>query len=237
MKTSDSAIQRRLDDAQSGTARAGVLGISDGLVTNISLILGVAGANADASFVRLAGLASLVAGAGSMAVGEYISMQAQKELLERVLSDARAEQRTDPNAMTARLAAVFQRAGVHPDDARHAAETVAQHPEQALDTYARIGLGFNPKELGAPVGAAISSLLTFAAGALIPLLPWFFWSGTTAVLISISLSTVAAAAIGGYLGQQTGKGVVWSAARQVLVVAVAATATYLVGRIFRVRVT
>jgi vacuolar iron transporter family protein len=97
-------------------------------------------------------------------------------------------------------------------------------------------LGFNPKELGSPFAAAWSSLLTFAAGALIPLLPWFWWSGTSAVVSSIALSTIAALFIGGYLGQQTGKGIVWSAIRQVLIVAAAAALTYLVGRIFRVRV-
>ena len=237
MTKDDPTDLRLVDEAQSGTTRAAVLGISDGLVTNVSLILGVAGANADADFVRLAGLASLVAGAGSMAVGEYISMQAQRELLERVLTDAREELHSDPQAMTAKLTRIFEGTGVHGDDARHAAETVAKDPEQALNTYVRTGLGFNPSELGSPVAAAFSSLVTFALGAAIPLVPWYVWSGDRAALASILLGGLSALVIGGYLGWQTGKGVVFSAIRQLLVVAVAASITYLVGRMFRVRVT
>lgn len=234
--TTDDPTQRRrlVDEAQSGTIRAAVLGINDGLVTNVSLILGVAGANADAPFVRLAGLASLVAGAGSMAVGEYISMQAQRELLERVLRDAREDMRINPEAMIKRLTRIFEDEGVHDDDARHAAETVAANPEQAVQTYVRAGLGFNPAELGSPFAAAFSSLITFALGALIPLLPWFVWSGDQAVLASIVLGAVSALVIGAYLGKQTGKGIWFSAFRQLLVVAIAASITYFVGHLFRV---
>ncbi|MBV8082151.1 MAG: VIT1/CCC1 transporter family protein [Candidatus Eremiobacteraeota bacterium] len=228
--------QRLVGEAQSGTIRAAVLGISDGLVTNVSLILGVAGANAEAGFVRLAGLASLVAGAGSMAVGEYISMQAQRELLERVLRDTREDMRTDPESMIRRLTRIFEEEGVHDHDARHAAETVAAQPEQAVQTYVQAGLGFNPSELGSPIAAALSSLVTFAIGALIPLLPWYVWSGDRAALASIILGAVCALAIGAYLGRQTGKGLLYSALRQLLVVAIAASITYLVGRIFRVPV-
>lgn len=237
MVTQDQNVRWVVGEAQSGTARAAVLGINDGLVTNVALILGVAGANADASFVRLAGLASLVAGACSMAVGEYISMQAQRELLERVLADAREELRRNPPAMVGRLAQALEHTGIHGDDALHAAQTIAQDPAQAVDTYVRTGLGFNPRELGSPVKAAFSSLFTFAAGALIPLLPWFWSAGQTAVVSSILLAGVAALSIGGYLGRQTRRGFAWSAIRQLLIMAAAAGITYLVGRIFRVRVT
>ncbi|HZV78522.1 MAG TPA: VIT1/CCC1 transporter family protein [Candidatus Binatus sp.] len=235
--TEEPVKRRRLvDEAQSGTIRAAVLGINDGLVTNVSLILGVAGANADAAFVRLAGLASLVAGAGSMAVGEYISMQAQRELLERVLSDTRTEMHERPKAMIEKLARVFERTGVHGDDALHAAETVAADRQQAVETYVRAGLGFNPDELGSPLAAALSSLVTFALGALIPLLPWYFVSGDRAVLASIVLGGISALAIGAYLGRQTGKGIIFSAVRQLIVLAIAASTTYLVGRLFQVPV-
>lgn len=228
---------RRLEQAQSGTARAAVLGISDGLVTNVSLILGVAGANADAPFVRIAGLASLVAGAGSMAVGEYISMQAQRELLERVIADARAELAQGPEQMIDRLTRTMEKNGVDHAAAGEAAKRIAADPQGALDIYIRLGLGVDPKDLGSPIGAAFSSLVTFAIGAAVPLVPWYITSGDTAVVASIVVSAVAALVIGGYLGWETGKGVVRSAIRQVVIVAVAAGITYLVGRIFRVRVT
>jgi VIT1/CCC1 family predicted Fe2+/Mn2+ transporter len=229
--------RRLVGEAQSGTARAAVLGMNDGLVTNVSLILGVAGANADASIVRLAGLASLVAGACSMAVGEYISMQAQREMLERVLAEARHEMTTDPEGMIQRLARIFERTGVHGDDALHAAQSVGGDPEKALEMYVRSGLGFNPQELGSPIAAAFSSLLTFALGAAIPLVPWFLWSGNRASLVSIALAAVFTLGIGAYLGRISGKGALVSALRQLAVVAVAAGITYFVGRIFRVRVT
>jgi VIT1/CCC1 family predicted Fe2+/Mn2+ transporter len=229
--------RRLVGEAQSGTARAAVLGMNDGLVTNVSLILGVAGANADASIVRLAGLASLVAGACSMAVGEYISMQAQREMLERVLSEARQEMTADPEGMIQRLARIFERTGVHGDDALHAAQSVGGDPEKTLEMYVRSGLGFNPQELGSPIAAAFSSLVTFALGAAIPLVPWFLWSGNLASLVSIALAAAFTLGIGAYLGRMSGKGALVSALRQLAVVALAAGITYFVGRIFRVRAT
>jgi len=229
--------RRLVGEAQSGTARAAVLGMNDGLVTNVSLILGVAGANADASIVRLAGLASLVAGACSMAVGEYISMQAQREMLERVLAEARQEMTADPDGMIQRLARIFERTGVHGDDALHAAQSVGGDPEKALEMYVRSGLGFNPQELGSPIAAAFSSLVTFAVGAAIPLVPWFLWSGNLASLVSIALAAAFTLGIGAYLGRMSGKGALVSALRQLAVVALAAGTTYFVGRIFRVRAT
>lgn len=230
----DSATDRRVDEAQSGTARAAVLGISDGLITNVSLILGVAGANADAHIVRLAGFASLVAGACSMAVGEYISMQAQRELLERVLKDQRDELDRDPSRHVARLAETIERGGVAHADASAAAQRILSDRSAGLDLYVRVVLGMNPGELGSPIAAAFSSLVTFALGAFVPLLPWLLTSGNAAAIVSIALATAGSVAIGGYLGQQTGRGIVASALRQLLVISVAAGITYLVGRIFRV---
>jgi VIT1/CCC1 family predicted Fe2+/Mn2+ transporter len=213
-----------------------VLGISDGLVTNVSLILGVAGANAEPHVVRLAGFASLVAGACSMAVGEYISMQAQRELLERVLDDQRNELRRDPSAKIAKLADAIQRTGTSREYALAAAQRTMSDPDEGLDVYVRLVLGVNPHELGSPIAAAFSSLVTFAFGAFVPLVPWLFTSGNPAALISIALAAAGSAAIGGYLGWQTGRGIVVSALRQLFVIAIAAGITYLVGRIFRVAV-
>ena len=233
----DAPTDPRVDEAQSGTARAAVLGISDGLVTNVSLILGVAGANAEAHIVRLAGFASLVAGACSMAVGEYISMQAQRELLERVLTDQREELQRDPRGKIAKLADVIERTGTTQEYAIAAAQRILSDRVGGLEIYVRLVLGMNPHELGSPIAAAFSSLVTFALGAFVPLVPWLFTSGNPAALISIALAAVGSAAIGGYLGWQTGRGIVMSALRQLFVIAVAAGITYLVGRIFRVAVT
>ncbi len=236
MTTDDQGTKKRVGEAQSGTARAAVLGVSDGLVTNVSMILGVAGANADASFVRLAGLASLVAGACSMAVGEYISMQAQRELLEKVLADARAEMDRDPQSVIARLVAVYEREGFDAAAARGTAEKVASDPARCVEEYVQEVHGFTKEGLGSPVAAAFSSLVMFAVGAMVPLVPWYIWTGDQASIASIVLAAIGAFAIGAYLGKQTGRGVWFSAIRQVAIVALAAGITYLVGRIFRVKV-
>ena len=227
--------RQRAADVQRGTARAAVLGVSDGLVTNVSLILGVSAAEASPAFVRLAGLASLVAGACSMAVGEYISMRAQVELLERLLLEEARHLQGNPEGARAELERSIERAGVSRRTAHTAARELARDPKHALATYAR-SLGLNPDELGSPWAAAGSSLLTFAAGALAPLLPWFFVSGQTAQLASVAVAGVFALAIGGLLAHLGGRSWPWPALRQLLVIAIAAGATVLVGRLFHVPV-
>src|SRR5688500_18344038 len=176
-------------DVSGGSARAAVFGVSDGLVTNVSLILGVAGAVADSSpgFVRLAGLAGLVAGAFSMAAGEYVSMRAQRELLERELELERREIRRRPETERRELAAIYRSRGVQPDTADELAREMMRDPELALETHAREELGIDPGSLGSPVGAAVWSFLAFAVGGVIPLLPWFFTRGATAVSLSVAL--------------------------------------------------
>jgi len=225
----------RAAEVQRGTARAAVLGISDGLVTNVSLILGVAAAEASPGVIRLTGLASLVAGACSMAVGEYVSMRAQVELLERLLMEEAAHLRHNPAGARAELEELIKRVGLSRQTARQAARELARDPKHALATYAR-SIGLNPDELGSPWAAAFSSLLTFAAGALAPLLPWFFASGRAAQLASVAVAGVSALAIGGLLGRLSGRPWLWPALRQLLVIVVAAGATVLVGRLFHVPV-
>jgi len=227
--------RQRAADVQRGTARAAVLGVSDGLVTNVSLILGVSAAEATPAFVRLAGFASLAAGACSMAVGEYISMRAQVELLEGLLVDECLRLQRNPEGARAELEQFIERAGVSRKTAREASRQLARDPQHALATYAR-SIGLNPEQLGSPWAAAVSSLLTFAGGAIVPLVPWFFASGPRAQLISVVSASVAAVAIGGLLGKLSGRSWAWPALRQVLVVAVAAAITTLVGRLFHVQV-
>jgi len=216
---------------QGGAARAAVFGISDGLLTNVSLILGVAGAGPAASVVRLAGLAGLVAGAFSMAAGEYVSMSAQSELLQRELDVERRELERHPEAETRELAAVFQRRGVAPEDALRLAEAVMQDPEVALDVHAREELGVRPGQTGSPWQAALSSFISFAIGAIIPLLPWFFLGGAAAVGISMGLGVVAVIAIGWTVAVFTGRSRTRSALRQLLWAVVAASVAYAVGRL------
>src|ERR1700693_4670411 len=210
--------------------------MSDGLVKNVSLILGVAGAQAEGKFVLLAGLASLVAGAASMAVGEYVSMAAQVELLQRLLVDYREHLRKAPEEAREEIEEFIQRGGVRQATAHNASHQVAMVPDRALAVYAR-SLGLDPEELGSPMRAALTSLFTFAVGAAIPLMPWFFSSGGRASLTSIALGVAAATALGALLGSLGGRSMLWSAARQVFVLIIAAGATWGAGKLFHVTVT
>jgi VIT1/CCC1 family predicted Fe2+/Mn2+ transporter len=208
-----------------------VFGISDGLLTNVSLILGVAGAVAQTSpgVVRLAGLAGLVGGAFSMAAGEYISMSAQKELLEREIEIERRELLRHPEAETRELATSLQRKGLDEADALRVAKAFMADPEVALEVHAQEELGVHPEQTGSPVAAATSSFFSFAFGAVIPLIPWFFIGGTPAVIISTGLGTVSALAIGWTVAVFTGRSRVLSALRQLAIGAVAAAVTFGVG--------
>ena len=218
-------------DVQGGAARAAVFGISDGLLTNVSLILGVAGAVAQTSpsVVRLAGLAGLVAGAFSMAAGEYVSMSAQKELLEREIEIERRELARHPEAETRELATSLARKGLDEADALRVAAALMADPDVALEVHAQEELGVHPRQTGAPVAAATSSFFSFAFGALIPLIPWFFTGGTPGVVISIGVGAVSALAIGWTVAVFTGRPRALSALRQLAIGAVAAGVTFAVG--------
>ncbi len=216
---------------QGGGARAAVFGVSDGLVSNIALILGMAGAHASAGAVRLAGIAGLVAGAFSMAAGEYISMRAQSELMQRELDVERQAIRRDPDDERRELAAIYESRGIDSAMARELSVKMMRDPELALETHAREELGINPAETGRPLQAAGSSFVTFAVGAFVPLLPWLVTSGTTATLWSVALGAVAALAVGAGLAHFTGRSWVWSAGRQLLISGVAALVTYGIGHL------
>ncbi len=216
-------------DVHGGSARAAVFGVSDGLVSNVGLILGVAGADPAPSIVRLAGLAGLIAGAISMAAGEYNSMKVQSELLEHELELERIEIRRHPEMETAELAGVYESRGMDSEQARELAETVHQDPEVALETHAREELGVDPSQLGSPVGAATSSFAAFSLGALVPLVPWFVGSGTGAIVASLVAAIIAAVVVGAAIGRFTGRPLTRTVARQVLFTLVPAALTYAVG--------
>lgn len=210
-------------------ARAAVFGASDGLVSNVSLILGVAGADPGAGVVRLAGLAGLIAGAVSMAAGEYGSMKAQQELLERELAVERRELERNPHVETVELTQLYQSRGVDPDLARQLAQEVMVDPETALRAHAREELGIDPDALGSPVRAAVSSFVSFSLGALLPLLPWFVTSGTTAIVASVVLAVVGAAGLGVALARFTQGSPFRLAVRYVAIAVLAGAVTYGIG--------
>jgi len=218
-------------DLTGGTARATVFGISDGLVTNVSLILGFAGAHPAASVVRLAGIAGLVAGAFSMATGEYLSMQAQRELFERELAVERKALAENPELERKELIGIYESKGIDSGLAEELADTMMRSPEIALETHAREELGIDPKAIGKPLSAAIASFFAFAFGAFIPLLPWLIGGGTAAIVGSIVLGALASLAVGALLGRFTGRSIAKSAFRQLIVASFAAAVTYGVGRL------
>ena len=216
-------------DVTGGAARAAVFGISDGLVTNVSLILGVAGAHPGGHIVRLAGMAGLVAGAFSMAAGEFVSMRAQSELLERELENERLELARNPHMEQRELAKVYERRGLTPDTAYEMAGLMMRDPEMALETHAREELGVNPSSLGSPTAAASSSLITCALGGLVPLMPWFFATGTVAIVTTIIVAALLAVGIGIALSVFTGRSPVRTVTRQLLVSGTAAAVTFGIG--------
>jgi vacuolar iron transporter family protein len=217
-------------DVRGGGARAAVFGLSDGLVTNISLVLGVAGASPGGQVVRLVGVAGLVAGAFSMGAGEYLSMTAQRELMERELEIERASLSQSPEGEALELRGMYEQRGIDPEVARDMVHEVMADPQLALETHAREELGISPEHLGSPVQSALSSFFTFALGAFIPLVPWLFLTGTAAIVASVVLSALAAIAIGVVLAAFTHRSVLRSALRQLILTAGAAAVTYGVGR-------
>jgi len=205
--------------------------MADGLVTNVSLILGFAAAHPSSSVVRLAGLAGLVAGSFSMASGEYISMKAQSELFERDLAIERKALVESPEGETEELYETFVRKGIAPELARRLAVEVMSDPVLALETHAREEFGVDPSSLGSPWAASISSFFAFAVGAFIPLVPWLFIGGAAAVAWSIALSAVAALTFGALLGHFTERSMWFSALRSLFITALAASVTVIVGRL------
>ncbi|HEX6026163.1 MAG TPA: VIT1/CCC1 family protein [Solirubrobacter sp.] len=217
--------------AASGNAlRAAVLGANDGLLSNFSLVMGVAGAQVSADTVLVTGLAGLLAGAGSMAMGEWVSVQSARELAGHQLEIEARELEEIPDEEREELALIYEAKGLASDQARELAARQIADRTTALDTLAREELGIDPDELGGSAAvAAGTSFVLFAVGAILPVLPFFFLSGATAVIVSAALSVLGLFAIGALITVFTGRGVLMSGGRQVLIGAAAATLTYLVG--------
>ncbi len=225
-------------DGRSGTLRAVIFGVSDGLVSNLSLVMGVAGAAAqDPRFILLAGVAGLLAGSFSMAAGEYISMQSQRELFEHQIALERAEMAAMPEEEEAELAAAYRAKGFTPDEATRIARRIFQDPEAALDTLVREELGLDPDQLGSPVRAAFGSFLAFAVGAAVPVIPYAFGGGTVVLVVSLVVSLIALFAVGAGVSLLTGRGLVFSGARQLAIGLAAAIVTYGIGTVIGVATT
>jgi VIT1/CCC1 family predicted Fe2+/Mn2+ transporter/rubrerythrin len=223
--------------SRSGTLRAVIFGVSDGLVSNLALVMGVAGAAGDhGSFILLAGIAGLLAGSFSMAAGEYISMQSQRELFERQIALERAELAAMPEEEEAEMAAIYRAKGFPEHEAASIAARLFENPEKALDTLVREELGLDPDELGSPIGAASGSFFAFAVGAAIPVLAYLVASGAPAFVASLLMSLAALFAVGAGVSLLTGRSVLFSGARQVLIGAAAAGVTFAVGSIIGVSV-
>jgi VIT1/CCC1 family predicted Fe2+/Mn2+ transporter len=212
--------------------RAAVLGANDGLSSNLSLVMGVAGAAPDHRAVLLAGIAGLVAGAASMALGEWVSVTSSREASERELEMERTEIELEPEDEREELELLYRAKGLDPGEAKALSTELMAKPGAALDVLAREELGLDPQELGgSPITAAVSSFLLFALGATVPVLPFAFLRGTTATLVSVAVSAVALFAIGAAITLFTGRSVLRTGARQLVLGLGAAAVTFGIGRL------
>jgi vacuolar iron transporter family protein len=214
-----------------GRLRAAVFGINDGLVTNASLVVGVAAAATGRQAVILAGVAGLVAGAFSMGAGEYISVRTQRELFEARIASERRRLREHAAAERHEVAVIFRAKGLAAQDAERVAEHVMADPEVALDLMAREELGLNPEDLGSPTGVAISSFLAFAIGGAAPLLPYIVLDGSAAMLAALVLAGIALVAVGAATARLSERSLLLGALRSLAVGGLATAVTYLVGRV------
>lgn len=217
--------------------RAAVLGANDGLVSNLSLVMGVAGATLAGNSVLIAGVAGLLAGAISMALGEWLSVQSSRELYTNQIATEKVEIETAPEEEAEELALIYESRGVSPDIARNMADQILTSRESALDTLAREELGIDPTELGGSAWtAAITSFVLFALGAIIPVAPFIFTSGMPAVYFSIGLSAIGLFGLGAAITLFTGRTVAYSGFRMVVFGLVAAAVTFGIGRLIGVSI-
>jgi len=217
-----------------GSLRAAVFGVSDGLVSNTGLVMGVAGAAFSPDTIVLTGVAGLLAGAFSMAAGEYVSVRSQREMFEHQIGEERAELDLYPEEEAEELALIYHARGASLEDARAMASELIKDPKSALDALAREELGLDPDNLGSPWGAAISSFLAFAAGASLPLAPFLIGLGSYSVLAAAILAGVSLFAVGAALSLFSGKSALAGGARMTLIGGLAGAATFAVGSLFGV---
>jgi vacuolar iron transporter family protein len=217
--------------------RAAVLGSNDGLSSNLSLIMGVAGASVDTHTILLTGIAGMLAGACSMAMGEWISVTSSRELAEREMRTERDELEANPEEERHELQLIYEAKGLTPAEAAELSAKLLADPKAAIDVLSREELGLDPDELGgSPWVAAGTSMLLFALGALIPLLPFMFLKGSAAIIASIVAGSVGLGLIGTAIAVFTGRNALFSAARQLVLGLLAAGVTFGIGRLIGVAI-
>jgi vacuolar iron transporter family protein len=226
------AFQRKARQVTAGGARAAVLGANDGLVTNLCLILAVAGADGGQSAVRVAGFASLIAGALSMAAGEWVSVRSQAELSEGLLAELRRLIARNPKLVLDQLVDRLVEDGFDEDTARKTSTELPLDEARFMSFTARTLFGVNPDDLGSPTLAALSSMAMFTAGAALPLIPWFITSGAAATAASVVLTAVASLVVGGGVSRLSGNSTVRGGLRQLAIVVLASAITFGVGSLF-----
>ena len=229
------ALVERAAQVQRGGARAAVLGVNDGLVSTLCIVVGVAATGAANGAVLVAGLAGLLAGAISMAAGEWISVKAQVELFEGVLSDLKVAMKKDRTTLVSNLAKNFEDHGIDSKTASRAAQDVAEKDKEFTSMYSSQVVGVNEDELGSPWNAAISSFILFTLGALVPLIPWILnLHGVVSIVVAIALTGFAGLFVGAYTAKSSGKSITYGAIRQLLIIIFAAAVTYGIGHLFGV---
>ncbi len=219
-----------------GNLRAAVFGVNDGLVSNASLIFGVAGATGDPALVLLSGVAGLLAGAFSMAAGEYVSVRSQREMYEFQIDLERAELEEYPEEEAEELALIYRERGLPREEAGRLAEAIIADPERALDTLAREELGLAPEQLSSPWGAASFSFAAFAIGAALPLLPFLLGAGRAALPVAIALTATALFGVGAAISLFTGRGAWRGGLRMLAIGGTAGLLTYAIGTLLGVGV-
>ena len=229
-------VERWHFTSRGGNLRAAVFGVNDGLLSNFSLVMGFAGAEARPEYILLAGVAGLLAGSFSMAAGEYVSIRAQREVFEQQIAMEQQELEMSPKEEEEELALIYQAKGIPEDEAAQLARRIIGNPKTAIDTLAREELGLDPSELGSPWTAAISSFLAFVVGAFVPVAPYLFVSGVAAWLASASLSFCALFGVGALLSIFTARGPLVSGTRMLVIGLVVSAITYGVGWLLGVSV-
>ena len=217
------------ESTASGVLRPVVFGANDGLVSNLALVMGVAGANPEPGVIVLAGIAGLLAGAFSMGVGEYVSVQSQQELLAYQIEFQRRQLRDEPEQERRILEGIYRERGFTADEATQFVDRVFADPDHAVSLLLHEEVGLDARSIGSPIGAAVGSFIAFTIGALIPLIPFLLLSGSTAFVTSIVASLVALAVLGFGISRLTHRPALFSSVRQVLLGGAAAAVTFAVG--------
>ena len=212
-----------------GNLRAAVLGVNDGLVSNLSLVMGVAGGADDPAIVLLAGVAGLLAGAFSMAAGEWVSVSSQTDVYRHMIRRESELLDVAPQREEQALVDIYLSKGLTEDEAKIVARRIISDPEVALDTKVREGLGLNPDSLGSPVGAAVSSFVAFAIGAVVPIMPYLIGLGELTLLTSALISAIALLLVGALVAAGSGRNFVWGGARMLIAGGAAASVTFGIG--------